>query len=196
LKIKLNKQLEFEIHEHIIAILVFSVFILIIAVNDAYLGSHNCHALEPTVTCADKGQIPRSTFVNNPDYVFIPAKVTIGTTQIWYSVYHMDEYRQKAPDGLGHGGFLHAECTIGNQTCSYHFDTFNAVPNNSPLVIFSLVGHLADTLSTSCYSNTLIGNGSCFGTPDYLVVVGIWGVFYFGSYFTGWFIYMKLKKKP
>lgn len=193
MKLTITKEIELEIHEHIIAILVFVTFMLTIAVNDAYLGSHNCHVLEPTIKCQDKGTIDRSTFVNNPDYVFIPAKVTIGTTTIWYSIHHMDEYRQKAPDGFGHGGFLHAECGVLNQTCTYHYDTFNAVPNNSPLQVFSLVGHLADNVSTTCVNAKIIGS-SCFGTPDYIAVVGIWGLMYFGVYFMAWYIYSESKK--
>ncbi|MDE1867669.1 MAG: hypothetical protein KGI08_08185 [Thaumarchaeota archaeon] len=148
-----------EVEDHYIVISVFIMFILFIALNDAYIGKNNCHVLEPAEICIDKGVADRSQVVNNPEYAFIPAKL---------SIYHLDEYREKPQ--FGH---YHYECVPNTNQCTYHVDSFNAL--QPP---FGTVAHLADFMATSCPKvGSFNAGSSCFGVPDYTMVILIWASF-------------------
>lgn len=153
------------IHDHYIVFALFVGFLLILVYNDRVINTQNCHILEPSLDCNQKGVIPRANATSNPiQWTYIP----------WFLNYNgHDAYRENPSYG-----FEVIYCTVGNATCEYHTDTFNAV--GFP---FSTVAHVADFLDSSCNGLQLIGNSSCFGLPDYILSVTIWSVAWFGGYY-------------
>lgn len=167
---KIFSVLDTEIHDHYIIIAIFAVIIGVTYLNVNHAIAANCHVLEPSIDCSQRGMITRDSFnsmYNQGQFVFIPSDI---------SLYHMDEFRQKPQFGN-----MHVECPVMNNTCSYHYDTFNGVID--PLNTFQFIAHAADNVSTTCWQVSVQIGQDCFGVPDYMAVLMIWSVIVFGGYY-------------
>lgn len=161
-----------EIHDHYIIIGVFGLFIGIVFVNDYYIDTTNCHILEPTLDCTQRGMIDKSLVINNPQFVYIP---------YWLSFYHLDEFRQQPQYG-----FEHVECIPFSNSCTYHYDTFNALPEAGA---FSMIGHAADTIATSSITVSVFNSG----LPDWPIALTIWAIIVFGGYYSIRTVYLHVR---
>lgn len=161
--------LDTEIHDHYIVIAVFAFFITVTWFNVDHTQTSNCHVLEPSIDCSFRGYITRDALqANNTSYVYIDHTI---------SIYGQDEYRGIAPSTF------HAECPVGQQICSYHYDLYNGIIN--PLNVFNFIAHAADTVSTLCYGTIQQGLVyDCRGIPDSWAVLIIWSTIIFGGYYS------------
>jgi hypothetical protein len=178
---KIIKILGRDIHDHYIVIGVFLSIILISYLDVDHLNKHNCLLLEPTIDCDSYGYIQRQDIIAHQDqYVYIDHTI---------SLYHLDEYRQLE-------GFMHINCKVGNDTCTFHYDVYKGVVGFA--TIFDFIGHGAETFDRICW-NKYFGDGlspdiyGCDGIPDSYSVVIIWGLIIFIGYYSSKGLYVLIR---
>jgi hypothetical protein len=175
LKIKsASKLFKGEIKNHLILIMIFSSVILFTYLDVNHLSKNNCLLLEPSVDCTAYGTISRQAIIaNQSQYVYISHNV---------SIYHLDEFRQLH-------GFMHVNCPVNNNTCTYHYDVYNGVTGFGLASIFNSIGHGAETLDRICwYKFEDVGFTpdiyGCNGIPDSYSVLIIWAGIIFLPYYS------------
>ncbi len=110
---KLEFRIERTIDQHILVFFLLVVFLISVWASDGFAVGNNCHALNPSIDCGQKGTINRSDVMNSC-WVNVSILSTHG----------MDEYRELPSCG---NGFEHAIFAKNSQVGTFHLDKYNAL---------------------------------------------------------------------
>lgn len=117
-----------ELKKHEAVFIAFLILLAIVGVTEILSDSTTCSKQNPDFDCSQRGLINVSQLYNNKTWT-----QTTGFGIHYVNNVPVPEFRN---------GYQHAVCDLGNATCEYHFDTFNAL--DFP---FGLILHEADTLN-------------------------------------------------
>lgn len=120
--------IKFEIKKHEAVLITIVILLGILYISEINLDTTTCSIKNPDIDCSQRGLIDISQLQNSPMWT-----KTTGLGTHYINGLPVPEYRN---------GYQHAVCDLGNTTCEYHFDTYQAL--DFP---FGLVLHVADALS-------------------------------------------------
>lgn len=124
MKFRLKRQLK----KHEAVVITLGVILAIVYFSESQLDTTTCSVKNPDIDCSQRGYIDISQLQNNPVWT-----KTTGLGLHYINGLPVPEYRN---------GYQHAVCDLGNSTCEYHFDTYQAL--DAP---FGTVLHVADALT-------------------------------------------------
>lgn len=131
---KIEFKIERTLDQHVLVFTLLVLFLFAIYASNHFAVGNNCHALNPSIDCTQRGTITRSEVMNN-------CWINVSTI----SLHGMDEYRElpSCADGLKHAKFER-----GSNVGTWHYDKYNAV--NFPL---GSIDHFGDFLSIHTHIN-------------------------------------------